>query len=146
MNPELSHLALGVLGILQLVLIVSIIRTQSKCKETVQKLEQTLSSNQRNEYDIYLIKEQFDKVVNNILQLTLQKMDLEWQRENLTTEKYMKFSKLFIDETIAQIRNSRLYDRLVNDVFGSEDSLKDYLLTIFQNITAKKFVNLSILE
>jgi len=101
---------------------------------TVRKLRETLRKLRRSSYDVYLLQNEFKHIVNQTLRLIVTKMKAHALRNSLsfTSEVYLQYKTLFIDEVIAHIKTSRLYELLVSDVFGSEKALRSYLEGIFE--------------
>ena len=114
--------------------IVVLVIANFKLNRTVKRLRSLLEKIRRSSYDAYLLRVEFKNILHHTLQLVTAKMQAHKVRDpiSFTTEAYMNYKNLFINEVLNHIKGTRLYELLISDVFSNEEALKSFLEGYFE--------------
>jgi hypothetical protein len=143
-----TELYLGITSILFLLELKILHRLNILEKRISSRLKQLEQETAGNEFDIYLLSKEFREIVNGTLELIKEKLKLLANNDPalLTAEKYKEFEELFVTSVLSRIKGSRIYKRLINDVFGSEENLKSWLRSIYELETINFYMSRSPIE
>ena len=123
--------------------IVVLLVTNFRLNRTVRRLRRLLEKFRRSSYDAYLLRIEFKNILHHTLQLVTTKMQAHKVRDpiSFTTEAYMNYKNLFVNEVLNHIKDTRLYELLVTDVFSNEDALRSFLEGYFELETLNLYLS-----
>ena len=132
-----------VISAIEAVCIAVLLFTNFRLNRTVKRLRKLLERFRRTSYDVYLLRIEFKNILHHTLQLVITKMQAHKVRDpiSFTTEAYLNYKKLFVEEVLNHIKNSRLYELLVTDVFSSEEALRSFLEGYFELETLNLYLS-----